>query len=105
MRSMSSAATVQKEIEQAAGEPEHSGRCDSPDPDPVSVFGEAGWAGIFGPVFVLGAVLVLVRSFLNQATDRWLTAGYVVMVTVYVAACQFAVSDAWSVLAGAVLNE
>jgi hypothetical protein len=69
------------------------------------VFGEAGWAGIFGPVFVLGAVLVLVRSFLNQATDRWLAAGYVVMVTVYVAACQFAISDAWSVLARAVLNE
>jgi hypothetical protein len=69
------------------------------------VFGEAGWAGIFGPVFVLGAVFVLVRSLLNQATDRWLAAGYVVMVTVYVAACQFAVSDAWSVLARAVLNE
>jgi hypothetical protein len=28
------------------------------------VFGEAGWAGIFGPVFVLGAVFVLVRSYL-----------------------------------------
>jgi hypothetical protein len=68
------------------------------------VFGEAGWAAIFGPVFVLGAVFVLVRSFLNGATDRWLAAGYAVMVAVYIGACQFAVSDAWSVLARAALK-
>ena len=71
----------------------------------VPVFGDGGWTGIFGPVFALGAVFVLMRSFLGGTTDRWLAAGYVVMVTVYVAACQFAVSDAWSVLARAVLNE
>lgn len=28
------------------------------------VFGEAGWAGIFGPIFVLGALFVVVRSAL-----------------------------------------
>ena len=69
------------------------------------VFGEAGWTGIFGPVFVLGAVFVLVRSLLARAIDRWLVAGYAVMVAVYIAASQFAVSDAWNVLARAVLNE
>ena len=69
------------------------------------VFGEAGWRGIFGPIFALGAVFVLVRSFLGGATDRWLTAGYAVMVAVYIAACQFAISNTWSVLARAVLNE
>jgi hypothetical protein len=70
-----------------------------------SVFGEAGWSGIFGPIFVLGAVFVLIRSLLGGATDRGLAAGYVVMVVVYVGACEFAVSDAWSTLARAVLNE
>jgi hypothetical protein len=69
------------------------------------VFGEAGWLGIFGPVFALGAVFLLVRSFLGGGTDRWLAAGYAAMVAVYIAACEFAVSDAWSVLARAVLNE
>ena len=69
------------------------------------VFGEAGWPGIFGPIFALGAVLVLVRSFLGGATDRWLTAGYAVMVVVYIAACRFAVSNTWSVLVSAILNE
>jgi hypothetical protein len=70
-----------------------------------SVFGEAGWPGIFGPIFVLGAVFVVSRSLLGRATDRGLAAGYVVMVVVYVGACEFAVSDAWSMLARAVLHE
>lgn len=69
------------------------------------VFGEAGWPGIFGPIFALGAALVLVRSFLGGAMDRWLTAGYAVMVVVYIAACQFAISNTWSVLARAILSE
>lgn len=69
------------------------------------VFGEAGWQGIFGPIFVLGAVFVLVRSFLIGLADRSLLTGYAVMVVVYIAACEFAVSGAWSVVARAVLNE
>ena len=69
------------------------------------VFGEAGWQGIFGPIFVLGAVFVLVRSIVNRVIDRGLVAGYVVMVVVYIAACEFAVSGAWSIVARAVLNE
>jgi hypothetical protein len=68
------------------------------------VFGEAGSTGIFGPIFALGAVFVLVRSFLGGAVDRWLAAGYAVMAVVYLAACEFAVSDAWSRFARAVLN-
>jgi hypothetical protein len=69
------------------------------------LFGEAGWAGIFGPVFVLGGLFVLVRSIVAGATDRWLATGYAVMVIVYITACKVAVSDAWGVLAKAVLNE
>jgi hypothetical protein len=69
------------------------------------VFGEAGWVGIFGPIFTLGAVFVFVRSLLGGATDRWLATGYAVMVAVYIAACEFAVSNAWSMLAAAILNE
>jgi hypothetical protein len=50
-------------------------------------------------------LFTLFVSFLGGATDRWLTAGYAVMVVVYIAACQFAISDTWSVWAKAVLNE
>ena len=58
-----------------------------------SVFGEAGWTGIFGPIIVLGAMFLLARSLLMRRLDRPLGAGYVVLVVFYVAACRFAVSD------------
>ena len=69
-----------------------------------SVFGEAGWTGIFGPIFVLGAVFLLARSVLMRRLDRPLGAGYADLVVFYVGACRFAVSDAWSYLAAAVFN-
>ena len=53
----------------------------------------------------LFTLFVLVRALLARAIDRWLAAGYAVTVAVYLAACQFAVSDAWNVLARGVLNE
>ena len=69
------------------------------------VFGEAGGPGIFGPIFTLGALFLLVRSFVGGVMDRGLVAGDVVMVVVYIAACEFAVSGAWGIVARAVLNE
>jgi hypothetical protein len=68
------------------------------------IFGEGGWVGIFGPVFTLGAVFLFVRSLMGRAFDRWFAMGYAVMVVIYVAACRFAVSDAWSELAKVVFN-
>jgi hypothetical protein len=68
------------------------------------IFGEDGWVGIFGPIFTLGALFLLVRSLMGQAFDRWLAAGYAVMVVFYVAACTFAVSDSWGYLAKAIFN-
>ncbi len=68
------------------------------------VFGESGWAGIFGPVFTLGAVFLLARSILSRTFDRWFAAGYATMVVIYVAAAKFAVSDAWGQVARAVFN-
>jgi len=68
------------------------------------IFGEGGWIGIFGPIFTLGAVFLFVRSLLGRAFDRWLVAGYAGMVVLYVATCEFAVSDAWDYLAKAIFN-
>ena len=68
------------------------------------VFGEAGWTGIFGPIFVLGALFLLARSALTRRLDRPLATGYAVLVVFYVAACHFAVSGSWSYLAAAVFN-
>jgi hypothetical protein len=69
-----------------------------------SVFGEAGWTGIFGPIFVLGASFLLARSILTRRLDRPLATGYAVLVVFYVGACHFAVSDTWSYLSAAVVN-
>jgi len=48
------------------------------------IFGEAGWMGIFGPIFALGVTFLLVRSLLNRAIDWPMAVGYATMVVVYV---------------------
>ena len=58
------------------------------------IFGEAGWLGIFGPIFTLGAVCLLVRSVWARTFDRWFAAGYAVMVLLYVVACEVALTGA-----------
>ncbi len=68
------------------------------------IFGEGGWIGIFGPVLTLGALFLLLRSLMGQAFDRWLAAGYAVMLVCYVGACTLAVSDSWGYLAKAIFN-
>jgi hypothetical protein len=68
------------------------------------VYGEGGWVGIFGPIFTLGMVLLIVSLLLRRAFDRWFAAGYVTMVVLYIAASTFAVSDTWSWLAKTVFN-
>ncbi len=68
------------------------------------IFGEGGWIGIFGPIFSLGAVFLLVRSLLRHGVDRWFAAGYVSMIVLYVAASKVAVSGVWSQLAKAIFN-
>ncbi len=68
------------------------------------IFGEGGWMGIFGPIFTLGAVFLLVRSLLSRTFDRWFAAGYAALIVLYVGASKFAVSDAWGYLAKAIFN-
>jgi len=70
----------------------------------TQVFGDGGWAGIFGPVFALGALLVVVRSVLLGNVDRWLVTGYALLVAVYMTACALAVSELWNVWAHALLG-
>jgi hypothetical protein len=58
------------------------------------VFGEAGWQGIFGPIFTLGVILVGARAWLTAQLDRWITGGFVVLVAAYVLATTTAVTPA-----------
>lgn len=69
-----------------------------------SVFGENGWLGIHGPIFALGAIILILRSLAAKSFDRWFAAGYAAMVVIYVAATKFAVSDFWTHAAKAILK-
>lgn len=68
-----------------------------------AIFG-VGAVGFFGPVAVIGAVLVLVRMAMTRRVDGWLAGGYAVAMIVLCVAGQLAHTDTWSVWATALLK-
>jgi len=68
------------------------------------VFSHAGWPGLFGPIFALGAVLLTIRSLLTRKLDRPFAVGYTAMVAVYVLGTHFALTETWNRFATALLK-
>ena len=68
------------------------------------VFGATGWIGLFGPVFCIGAVLLLIRCALTRSFDRWFATGYALLVIIIVASEKLALTEAWSAVAIAILK-
>lgn len=68
------------------------------------VFGATSWIGLFGPIFCLGAVLLLVRCALTRSFDRWFAMGYATLVTVLVMSERFSLTDAWATVAAKILR-
>lgn len=68
------------------------------------LFGHTGWVGLFGPVFCLGAVLLLIRFALTRSFDRWFAAGYAVWVIVFITSTNLAFTDTWSRVATQILK-
>jgi hypothetical protein len=68
------------------------------------VFGQSGWVGLFGPVFCLGAVLLLVRLVMTRSLDRWFAAGYAVCVFAFIASEKLSLTSAWSDWANVILR-
>jgi len=69
-------------------------------PPLVELFGgHDSRVAFFGPVFALAAVLLVVRSLLIRAFDRWFAASYAFIVVVYLAAGQLGHTAAWHQLA------
>jgi hypothetical protein len=73
-------------------------------PEVYPIFGQAGWLGLFGPVFVLGAVLLVIRFLLTRKLDKPFAVGYTALVAAYILACQLAFSETWNRLATALLK-
>lgn len=55
-------------------------------------FGATGWIGLFGPVFCIGAVLLLIRCIATRSFDRWFALGYAFWV---VTSEKLAMTQAW----------
>jgi hypothetical protein len=68
------------------------------------VFGATGWLGLFGPVFCLGAALLLIRCIVTRTFDRPFAWGYAFWVVTFIASEKLALTDAWSALAAAILK-
>ena len=67
------------------------------------VFEHAGWIGLFGPVFCLGFLLLLVRLWRTRKLDPWFAGGYALWVTAYIAATTLSLTDTWSRMASRIL--
>jgi H+/Cl- antiporter ClcA len=73
-------------------------------PNLVPVFGAGGLSGIFGPMFALGAILLIGKFFLTGSIDNWLAVGYASMVTLDVVVTRLAMSDTGRQLADIILR-
>src|SRR5258707_122424 len=68
------------------------------------VFGATGWIGLFGPVFCLSAVLLLIRCALNRGLDHWFAIGYAAWVILFIASEKLALTETWSAAAATILK-
>ena len=68
------------------------------------VFGTHGWTGLFGPVFALGAVLIVVRTATTRSFDKWFAAGYAGLACLYLAAMNVAIGETWARIAARIVQ-
>ncbi len=68
------------------------------------VFGVTGWVGIFGPVFCLGAILLLLHCAMTRTFDRWFAIGYSAWVILFIACTKLALTGTWDAIAEKILQ-
>lgn len=69
--------------------------------DPI--FGGVGWMGLFGPVFCIGALLLLVRCIVTHSFDRWFAMGYTAWVLLFIASEKLSLTETWAAVAATIL--
>lgn len=69
-----------------------------------SIFGHSGWRGLFGPVFVLGLMLLLIRFALTRRFDPWFAGGFATLVVTYIASTDLSLTETWSRMATRILT-
>ncbi len=68
------------------------------------LFGATGWVGLFGPVFCIGAALLLLRWFMTRSFDRWFAVAYTAWVVLFIASERLSLTDTWSAIATVILK-
>jgi hypothetical protein len=54
---------------------------------------------LFGPVFVIGALILIIQTIVNRSFDKWLATGYVALAGVYITVMTVAVGESWTRIA------
>jgi hypothetical protein len=70
----------------------------------VPIFGHSGWVGLFGPVFCLGGLLLLIRIATTRRFDAWFAGGYAAWVVAYIGSKQLSLTETWSRMAAGILR-
>jgi hypothetical protein len=65
----------------------------------ISIFGASGWVGLFGAVFCVGAVLLMIRCAMTRTVDRWFAGAYALWVAAFIASTSLAMTETWDRLA------
>ena len=68
------------------------------------VFGDTSWLGLFGPVFCIGALLLLVRSVLTRTLDLSLAKVYATMILGLAFAEGLSLTQTWATLVSRILT-
>jgi hypothetical protein len=61
----------------------------------LSLFGTAGWMGLFGATFSIGVLLFLVRWAMTRRFDPWLAAGIAIWTATFTISMHLAMTPAW----------
>jgi hypothetical protein len=69
-----------------------------------SIFGATGVVGLYGPAFVLGTLLLLVRWAMTRTLDKWYAAGFVAWVIALTTSIILGHTAAWDTLAAKILS-
>lgn len=68
------------------------------------LFGGTGSVGLFGPVFCIGATLLLIRCIVTRSFDRWFAMGYAFWVILFIASEKLSLTETWSAVAATILK-
>ncbi len=64
-------------------------------PELAPYFGASGWSALFGPVTLLGFLLLVLRSLIDRKFDRWMAGGLIGMTGAFMLAIEAAYTGAW----------